>query len=166
MEALVQTFHIDWKLMLAQFINFVIVFFVLYRFALKPLMKSMAERGATIAKSLEQAKQIEQEVARTSSESAKQIQEAKRQAAEVIAEAARQAELKRQNILKETEQKVVQVVAQAKEQIQSEKAQMLEEVRVEAVEAVIAATEKIIKVKITEAADRKLISQSLKDQQK
>ncbi len=56
MDSLISTFHIDWKLMVAQLINFVVVIIVLWVFALKPLKKLMDERGETIKGGLENAK--------------------------------------------------------------------------------------------------------------
>ena len=56
MESIISTFHIDWKIIIAQMINFVIVFVVLYIFALKPLSKLMKERGEKIAKGIDDAK--------------------------------------------------------------------------------------------------------------
>ena len=46
MEALISTFHIDWKLMIAQIINFVLVFFLAIYFVakLKPLRKTIEEK--------------------------------------------------------------------------------------------------------------------------
>ena len=55
MDSLITTFHIDWKMIIAQLINFVVVFFVLYRYALKPLAKLMEERGTTIEDGLKNA---------------------------------------------------------------------------------------------------------------
>lgn len=55
MDSLISTFHIDWKLMVAQLINFVVVIIVLWLFALKPLKKLMDERGATIKGGLDNA---------------------------------------------------------------------------------------------------------------
>ena len=56
MESIISTFHIDWKIIIAQAINFAVVFVVLYIFALKPLSKLMAERGEKIAKGIDDAK--------------------------------------------------------------------------------------------------------------
>ena len=56
MDSLISTFHIDWHLIVAQAINFIVVLLVLYFFALKPLKKLMDERGATIAGGLDNAK--------------------------------------------------------------------------------------------------------------
>ncbi|OGI74392.1 hypothetical protein A3D42_00180 [Candidatus Nomurabacteria bacterium RIFCSPHIGHO2_02_FULL_41_18] len=48
MDSIISTFHIDWKIIIAQAVNFGIVFAVLYVFALKPLGKFMEERGKKI----------------------------------------------------------------------------------------------------------------------
>ena len=56
MESIISTFHIDWKIIIAQAINFGVVFVVLYIFALKPLSKLMAERSEKIARGMDDAK--------------------------------------------------------------------------------------------------------------
>ena len=60
MESIIKTFHIDWKLMIAQIINFAIVVGIIWYFAIRPLIKKMTERTKTIEKSLEDAKKIEE----------------------------------------------------------------------------------------------------------
>ena len=55
MDTLLGTFHIDWRLLVAQIINFAIVFAVLYRFVVKPLQKVMLERTAKIEQGLKDA---------------------------------------------------------------------------------------------------------------
>jgi len=56
MESIISTFHIDWKIIIAQAINFAVVFVVLYIFALKPLAKLMSERSEKISKGIGDAK--------------------------------------------------------------------------------------------------------------
>ena len=56
MDSIISTFHIDWKIIIAQAVNFGVVFAVLYVFALKPLGKLMKERSERIAKGLDDAK--------------------------------------------------------------------------------------------------------------
>ncbi len=56
MDSIISTFHIDWKVIIAQAVNFGVVFAVLYFFALKPLNKLMAERAEKIAKGIDDAK--------------------------------------------------------------------------------------------------------------
>lgn len=56
MDSIISTFHIDWKIIIAQAVNFGVVFVVLYIFALKPLGKLMAERSEKIARGIDDAK--------------------------------------------------------------------------------------------------------------
>ncbi len=56
MDSIIETFHIDWKIMIAQAFNFGVVFVVLYFFALKPLVKIMKERTEKIEKGISDAK--------------------------------------------------------------------------------------------------------------
>ena len=56
MESIVSTFHIDWKIIIAQAVNFGVVFVVLYIYALKPLGKLMKERGVKIEAGINDAK--------------------------------------------------------------------------------------------------------------
>src|SRR3989338_7650826 len=56
MESIISTFHIDWKIIIAQAVNFGVVFVVLYIYALKPLGKLMKERGEKIEAGLNDAK--------------------------------------------------------------------------------------------------------------
>lgn len=56
MESIINTFHIDFKIIIAQIFNFGIVFVVLYIYALKPLSKLMKERSEKIAQGVDDAK--------------------------------------------------------------------------------------------------------------
>ena len=56
MDSIISTFHIDWKIIIAQMINFGVVFVVLYIYALKPLGKLMKERREKIETGIEDAK--------------------------------------------------------------------------------------------------------------
>ncbi|MBT7553014.1 ATP synthase F0 subunit B, partial [bacterium] len=53
---ILELFGVDWRLMIAQLVNFVIVLLVLWKFAIKPLMKTMESRNAEISKGLDDAK--------------------------------------------------------------------------------------------------------------
>ena len=56
MQEFITTFHIDWKLMVAQIINFALVFSVFYLLAAKPLSKLMKDRTQEIETGLLDAK--------------------------------------------------------------------------------------------------------------
>ena len=106
MESIVSVFHLDVRLFLAQVINFALVFAVLYFFALKPLMKVMAERTAKIEKGLTDAQDFENKLAQAGVDYDQKIVEAVKEAKEIINNAQAQGELKRQAEVEKTRLKI------------------------------------------------------------
>lgn len=157
MDQLIKTFHIDWTLMVAQLVNFAVVFFVLYQFALRPLMKIMKERSQIIANSLERAKKIEGDWQRTNEEISRKIAKANKESAELIIVAQREAEDKKRAIIKETEKRAAKIVVDAKAEISRQKEQLVAEAREEMIDLVVAATSKVLEKKIDVSQDRSFI---------
>lgn len=157
MDSLIETFHIDIKLLIAQTINFGIVIAVLYFFALKPLLQVMKDRTAKIEKSLEDAKNIEERLDITETEYKKSIAKAKKEANTILEKTQEQAEAKRVTMLNQAKEEIGAVISEEKIKIQQEKAKMLKEVKSELADLVIATTEKVLEKKIDEKQDKELI---------
>ena len=68
MQDFINTFHIDWKLMIAQLFNFGIVFLAFYLLAAKPLRKLMQEREEKITKGISDAKESSELLQKASEE--------------------------------------------------------------------------------------------------
>ena len=92
MDSIISTFHIDWKIIIAQAINFSIVFVVLYIFALKPLSKLMAERAEKIAKGLADAKSNEDLLKDTALKYEEALTKARTEATRIFEESKKEAE--------------------------------------------------------------------------
>ena len=84
MNELISTFHIDWKLMIAQIVNFSIVFTLLYWLAAKPLSELMKNRTKEITDGLDNAKKAETEVANANIKKEEIVREAKVSAKKII----------------------------------------------------------------------------------
>lgn len=162
MDEFIKTFHIDWKLLIAQLVNFGIVVFVLWRFALKPIMKNMAQRSEEIGKSLEDAKRIEKELAETERLKEERLLAAQKDAQSIIESASQEAERIRVQKVEQTKKEMEQVLEKTKAQIAAEKDQMIAEARQQVGTLVIAATEKIITKKLDPEKDRELIESAIK----
>ncbi len=145
--------------MLAQLVNFIIVFVVLWRFALKPLMKNMSERSATIEQSLKDAEAIDQKLKKTEEDARQHISEARAQAMAILNETKKQAEAKRQEMLGKTKQEVEGIIRSAKDQIGQEKESMLVEAKKELAHLVGLSLHKIMGTSI----DKKIDEQYIKD---
>ena len=148
--------------MIAQIVNFTIVFLVLYFFALKPLAKVMRERTKKIEKGLTDAKKIEENLAQTKNEYGKKMAIAKKEANEIIEKARLQAEEKKQATIDKAKAEIGQIINEQKEQIQAEKAKTLKEIKKEVASLVIAAAEKVLEQKIDNKEDEKLIKKIVK----
>ncbi|MCK4891918.1 MAG: hypothetical protein KAS78_04575, partial [Candidatus Pacebacteria bacterium] len=56
---------LDYKLIIAQAVNFVLLLIILQRLAYKPILKMLNDRTEKIDKSLKQAEQIKEELKKT-----------------------------------------------------------------------------------------------------
>lgn len=162
MDELIKTFHLDWKLLIAQLVNFGIVLFVLWKFALKPLMKVMDQRKKEIEKSLDDAKKIEANLIMSNEGREKKILEAKKEAQRLIEEAQAHGQEQGQKLIEEAKAEVQTVIAAAKEQIANEKDRMLKEVKSEVSDLVIQTAKKVLSEVIDKKIDSEIIKQSLK----
>lgn len=162
MEGIIETFHVDVKLLLAQAINFGIVFSVLYFFALKPLMKVMKERTNKIEKSLDDARQIEDKLVQAKEEYNVIVAQAKREANEILEKANKSAEEKKKEIVAKSKEEIGQVINQEKAKMQTEKAQILKDIRKDVSSLIADSLEKILEEKVDAKKDKELIKKVLK----
>jgi F-type H+-transporting ATPase subunit b len=98
---------------------FLIVFFILKKFAWKPILKSLHERESNIASSLETAERVKAEMAQMKSQAEEEMARAREERAQMVKEA------------RETRDKMI---AEAKEQAKAEGARLMAEAR-QAIEA-------------------------------
>lgn len=162
MESLVSAFHIDLKLLIAQAVNFAIVFSVLYFFAFKPISKMMAERATKIEKSLEDARTIEAKLAEAEQEKNDIVGEAKKAASIILEEANKQGEERQKEMVAKAREEIGQVINTEKAKIQIEKAQTLKELKEETAALVVLTVEKLLKEKLDNTKDEELISKLVK----
>ncbi len=157
MESFISTFHIDWKILIAQAINFGIIFAVLYFFALKPLKKVMSERTNVIEKGIKDAKHNAELIASTQKEYEKVIADAKAEAHTLFQEGKKEAESKKAEMMAKAQSEVEAMVANGKKSLETEKAKMVEEAKSEIVSLVVAATEKVLKDQASTAVTEKAV---------
>ena len=144
MDSLIDTFHKDWRLIIAQMVNFGIVIIVLYKFAIKPLGKLMEERSLKIAGGLTDAKKHKELLGETEAEYKKVIAEARKESQELIAVAKKDAEVVRAELVDKAQADAKKLVDSGKAELEAEKAKMLADAKRELAELVVASTEKVL----------------------
>jgi F-type H+-transporting ATPase subunit b len=157
MDSFITTFHIDWKIIIAQVINFAIVFGVFYAFALKPLKKLMQERSDRIAKGLDDAKCNAEVLMTTQDEYKKIVAKAREEAHVIFQDGKKEAEAKKQEMLDAAKADVENMIATGKKTLEAEKAKMVEEAKKEIVSIVVLATEKLLSDQVDKTFDEKQI---------
>lgn len=166
MDLFISTFHIDWKIIIAQTINFAIVLFIMYFLVIKPMRKLMDERSSTITKGLDDAKMNAELLSSTKAEYEKVLANARAEAHEIFQNAKKDTEAKRAEMLESAKLDVENLVANGKKALEGEKAKMIEEAKKEVVSLVVRATEKLLQDDANVSLDTKLIEKLSKEKKK
>ena len=144
MESIIETFHIDWKIIIAQAINFAVVFVVLYIYALKPLGKLMAERGDKIAKGLDDAKTSAVRLKEAEIIKEEMLAKARTEAQTIFQNGKKEAEAKKAEMMEEAKTEFDKIVNNGKKILEAEKVKILEDAKKEIVALSMAGVEKIL----------------------
>lgn len=163
MDSLIETFHIDWRLLLGQMINFAVVFAVLYWFVFRPLFKTVDTRNKTIEKGLSDAEQSAKRLESALVEQERILDRAKLEAGKIMKEAKKQGEERSAQIIAEAKTEIGKVIGVEKQKLQQEKALILDDLRRETAALVVAATGKLLGEKIDAKDDGKMIKKAIEE---
>jgi F-type H+-transporting ATPase subunit b len=83
-SGLLQTFGVDWHLLVVQSLNFAIVSYLLYRFGFRNVVRMMDERRRKIESGLEYADKMRKEMAAFESSKADRVEAAREEAAGIV----------------------------------------------------------------------------------
>lgn len=157
------TLGLNWKLFLAQLLNFGIVVFILWKWVFRPVVGALESRRQKIEESVKKAEEIEKRMKDSEVERQKLFSQAREEAEALTKQAREVAEDLRQEITRNARQGAENILVEAKRTIAVEKEQMLGEVREEIANLTVMATEKILKDKLDQAKDKKLIQEVLEN---
>ncbi|OGH64202.1 MAG: ATP synthase F0 subunit B [Candidatus Magasanikbacteria bacterium RIFCSPHIGHO2_01_FULL_41_23] len=161
-ESVLASLGINSQLFVWQLINFALVAFVVWYKILKPLTKKLDERKTIIDESLDRAKEIETSYAKSKAEYDAALKQAKQEANGIVSEAKRVADELSNAMKAKTKEDIDGLVKQAKVKIDEERDAVMEGVKLEIANLVVTATEKILREKLDDKKDQKLISDTLK----
>ncbi len=154
---------ISWPILVAQIINFVILFGLLYLVAYKPLMRMLDKRSGKIKESMEQTEYIKEQAAHAEEEGEKRINAASKEGQEVVARAVQTGEGLRQQAQEEARQEAESLVTRARLEIQRERDDAIGELRQEFADLTILAAGKVIDRSLDKKAHRQLIDKVLEE---
>lgn len=152
---------IDWRLLIAQIVNFVILLAVLYKFVYKPLLALLEKREKMIAKSVEDARAIEERVRDTEKGTQEILTNARKEATQILEAAEQTAEDRRKGSVEKTKEDLRHIVEQTRALLKGEKETMMQEVQHEIAHIVVQATERVLEDVAHEKVSDALVQKTL-----
>ncbi len=146
-------FGINTKIIIAQFVNFVVLMFILQKIGYKPLKKFVEDRTKKIEQGVENAKKAEIALKEAQAEQERLLVEARKDASELIEKARVQAKEQGDALVDKAKADVAAVVTQGKASIEQERQKMLDEVKADVIEMVISSTQKVLSKAIDKDVD-------------
>jgi len=163
MEEILNNLGVDWKLLLAQVVNFFILFLILNRFVYKPIVNILRKRRDDIEKGIEFTKNAEEKLRTADIARENTIQEAKAKALSIVSAGELVGSQRKEEILKEAFIKRDGVIAEARVIIDEHKNKMLEGVYSNAEGFLRLALEKVLGRMPAQERDSQLIKDALKE---
>lgn len=149
---------IDWKLFLAQLVNFGLVTLVLWKWAYKPAVDMLDKRKKSIAESLAKAEEIDRRMKRIGAEEGAMMKEAHEKAQAVLVAAEASAKEHMASEVEKTRKQVETMLEAGRAELSAMKAHLLTETKQELADVVTVAVEKIV----GETADKKTHAELVK----
>ena len=143
-------------------LTFLILFFVLAKFAWKPLLAALESRENIIKSSLEDAEKAKTELERLNAESEEIIAKARSEAQTIRVEAKSAAEKIKADVMVQAGEDAKKIRDEAEKQIQVEKDKAINEIRQEVVNLTLTVAEKVIKKNLSKEDNQSLIEDSIK----
>jgi len=151
------------SVLVAQIINFVILFGLLLLVGYKPLTKMFDERSKKIKESMEQTEMVKKQAERAEEEVKKQLEAASKEGQEVIVRAVKTGEEIRREAQEQAKQDAEVLIARARTEIQRERDDAIDELRKGFGDLTIMAAEKVVDRSLDKEAHRKLIDKVLEE---
>lgn len=154
---------IDWKLLIAQIVNFAILAGVLTYFVYKPLLNLIDARRDRIAKAMEEAKRIERQAQEMEEVRAQQLKKIDREMGAILERGKQQAERMRDEILAGAKREADQILAKGQRQLADERSRVFAEAQASLTGIILRLTEKILEREFSPKDQERLLSALEKD---
>ena len=145
--------------LIVQILNFIIMYWVLKKFAYPAILGMLEKRRQIIAKGLEDARIAAEARANAEKEAEKILAEARAKASQIVREASARAEEVAREIKAQAEAEAARLREEAVADAQAEKERILREVRSQVAVLAIAAAQKLIGAALDEQRQRQLLEE-------
>lgn len=147
----------DWQVALANFVNFLIIFFLLKKFLFKPIQTALDEREHRIETGLENAEKARTELMMAKEKYEEVVGDGKKKANEIVAEAYSEEKTIMRTASEKAQEEAARIVQNGRERVRKEKAEAEDEVRRQAAALITAGVEKLLRERLTPEKDEAFI---------
>lgn len=152
---------LDWKILLGQLINFLILLFVLKKFAVKPFLKTLRERKQKIEEGIEKSKLAEEKVKEIREMREEVIAKANQKAMEIYEKSKKRGDDKVRESVILGEKERISILENARKETLRKISKIKSAEEKKMVEAALLLAEKVIGEKMDAQKDKDLINKIL-----
>lgn len=152
---------INGKILLAQFVNFAVLIFVLWKFAYTPILNFLEDRRKKIEEGVKNSELAVTRLAEIAEKEKEVIIEAKKEALNILNETKDNAEKRGNELIKKAQEEASSVIVKEREKFNQEKIEAFKEMRNSLSELVVLAVEKVIDEKMSPEKDADIIKKAL-----
>lgn len=145
-------------------VAFLIVFFLLKKFAWKPILNSLGEREKGIADSIASAEKVKKEMSQLQAENEKIMAQAREERTQMLGEARKMSEQIVAKAKEDTKVIADRMIVEAQQQIEQQKQAAMAEVKNEIGSLAITVAEKILRSKLNNTEDQTSYINMLSDE--
>ena len=156
-----ESIGINWQLLVAFLINFLVLFGLLTAILYKPVLKLLDERAAKIKESLEQAEKIKEQTSRSEEQIKAAVEAARKEGQVIIAQASQIADKIKEEAKEGARKEADAIISKARDEIKLERDKSIAELRSEFSNLTILAAERVINESLDAPKHRKLINEVL-----
>ena len=152
---------IDYRLIIAQLVNFAILLAVLYRFLYKPVLKLLHDRSTKIESGLKNAEAVEVKLKEAAALFETKTREARAEASKLFDAAKKDVDLLRAELMIKAQNESDQIIEAGRARLAVEKEKMMHEAEHELSDLVEQATSHVLGQVMTPEMDKRLIDEAV-----
>jgi F-type H+-transporting ATPase subunit b len=145
--------------------TFLVLLFLLAKFAWKPLLQALESRQESIRKSLDDADQAKRELEQLQQQSEKIIQQARVTAESIVEKSRSDAEKVRDDLKLKAKEEAENILRNAQRQIEVQTRQALQDIRNEVADMAVLIASKVLERNVSREDNQRLIDDALKQMQ-
>lgn len=144
-------------------VTFILLVFLLTKFAWKPILSALKQREDAIKDSLEQAEKAKEEARQILAANQNNLAKAEEESKKIIEESRQFADNLKEQMLKESREQSQKLIADAADEIERKKNAAFDELKNQIADISVKAAEKILKENLDAEKNKKLVDKYLSD---